>query len=61
MIGKEPLSVYFETRFGRIFHADSLDVMARCDTASVDLVMTGQPFALTHKKDYSNKQNVLTI
>lgn len=49
MTDKEPLTVYFETRFGRIYHADSLDVMAHRNTASVDRVMAGQPFALTHK------------
>ena len=56
MTGKEPLTVYFETRFGRIYHADSLDVMARCEAASVDLIMTSPPFALTRKKDYGNEQ-----
>lgn len=49
MTGKESPTVYHETRFGHIYHAHSLDVMVHRNTASVDRVMTGQPFALTHK------------
>jgi site-specific DNA-methyltransferase (cytosine-N4-specific) len=56
MTGKRPLSVYLETRFGRIYHADSLDVMEHREKASVDLIMTSPPFALTRKKDYGNEQ-----
>ncbi len=52
----QPLPAYLQTRLGCIYHADSLDVMARHDDASVDLIMTSPPFALTRKKDYGNEQ-----
>lgn len=47
---------YFKTKLGRIFHADSLEVMKQIDDASVNLIMTSPPFALTRKKDYGNEQ-----
>lgn len=56
MTKKEPLAVYHQTRLGRIYHADSLDVMKRRKKESVDLIMTSPPFALTRKKDYGNEQ-----
>lgn len=56
MTEKELLAAYYETRFGRIYHADGLDVMQCRDKASVDLIMTSPPFALTRKKDYGNEQ-----
>lgn len=48
--------IYHQTVFGSIYHADSLDVMARRKQASIDLIVTSPPFALTRKKDYGNKQ-----
>jgi len=56
MTKKEPLAVYRQTRLGRVYHADSLDVMKRRKKESVDLIMTSPPFALTRKKDYGNEQ-----
>ena len=56
MTGEKPLIVYHRTRLGHIYHADSLDVMKRCEKASIDLIVTSPPFALTRKKDYGNKQ-----
>lgn len=44
------------TKLGRIYHADSLDVMKTMKAGSVDLVMTSPPFALTRKKEYGNEQ-----
>ena len=49
-------TVYHRTPLGCIHHANSLDVMERTGTASVDLIMTSPPFALTRKKDYGNEQ-----
>ena len=49
-------TVCFRTRHGCIYHADSLDVMKSLDKASVNLIMTSPPFALTRKKDYGNEQ-----
>ena len=53
---REPLRAWYQTRLGRIYHADSLNVMERRGKASVDLIMTSPPFALTRKKDYGNEQ-----
>jgi len=47
---------YIRTKLGSAYHADSLDVMKGRRAASVDLIMTSPPFALTRKKDYGNKQ-----
>ena len=49
-------NIFYKTDFGSIFHADSLDVMRSRKRASVDLIMTSPPFALTRKKDYGNEQ-----
>jgi len=51
-----PLPVFHQTNRGRIYHADSLDVMATLKAESVDLIMTSPPFALTRKKEYGNEQ-----
>ena len=56
MAGHETPTVYLRTRFGRIYHANSLEVMKRRKKASVDMIMTSPPFALTRKKDYGNEQ-----
>ncbi len=45
---------FHKTRLGRIVHGDSVDVLAACDEASVDLIMTSPPFGLVRKKDYGN-------
>ena len=47
---------WLKTRLGRIYHDDSLNVMGRCRDASVDMILTSPPFALTRKKDYGNEQ-----
>lgn len=47
---------WLETSLGQIYHDDSLNVMHRCEDASVDMVLTSPPFALTRKKDYGNEQ-----
>ena len=45
---------FHETALGRIVHGDSIDVLAACPDASVDLIMTSPPFGLVRKKDYGN-------
>lgn len=47
-------SRYFRTRLGRIMHGDSLHLMKRMHSQSVDLIMTSPPFGLVRKKDYGN-------
>ncbi len=45
---------YHETRLGRAFLADSLNLMSQLPSASVNLVMTSPPFGLAFKKEYGN-------
>ena len=51
------LPIFHATKLGRIYCADSLDVMKTMATGSVDLIMTSPPFALTRKKEYGNEQD----
>jgi DNA modification methylase len=45
---------YHKTKLGRMMHGDSLHIMKKMRTGSVDLVMTSPPFGLVRKKDYGN-------
>lgn len=45
---------YHKTRLGRMMLGDSLHIMKKMRTGSVDLVMTSPPFGLVRKKDYGN-------
>jgi site-specific DNA-methyltransferase (cytosine-N4-specific) len=45
---------YHRTKLGRIMHGDSLVLLSKMHSASVDLVMTSPPFGLVRKKDYGN-------
>lgn len=45
---------FFKTKFGSIYHADSLDYMPTLKENTVDLIMTSPPFGLVRKKDYGN-------
>ena len=56
MTTEQPLAVYHETPLGCIYHGDSLAMMKCREEASIDLIMTSPPFALTRKKDYGNEQ-----
>lgn len=44
----------YETRFGKAYHADALDVLKRMEDNSVSLVLTSPPFALIRRKAYGN-------
>ena len=50
--GSSDFRDFHETPLGRIVHGDSVDVLAACEDASVDLIMTSPPFGLVRKKDY---------
>ena len=56
MTTNKPLNVIHRTSLGRIYHGDSLEVMKAAEPASIALVVTSPPFALTRKKDYGNEQ-----
>ena len=54
---RQTLRIYHATKLGRIYHADSLDVMKTMKAGSVDLIMTSPPFGLTREKEYGNVRN----
>jgi site-specific DNA-methyltransferase (cytosine-N4-specific) len=56
MRSKPALTPFHATKRGKVYLADSLDVMASMKPASVDLIVTSPPFALTRKKEYGNEQ-----
>lgn len=45
----------YSTPLGAMFNTDSLDLLKRIPSSSVDLVMTSPPFALTRQKEYGNE------
>ena len=49
--------LFHSTKLGKIYLADSLEVMATARPNSVDLIVTSPPFALTRKKEYGNEQD----
>lgn len=52
----KPLEPYYRTELGEAFLGDSLDIMKTLPDASIDLIVTSPPFALTRQKEYGNKQ-----
>jgi len=52
---KKP-SLSYSTRYGEAWCGDSLELLARLEDNSVNLVMTSPPFALQRKKEYGNKE-----
>ena len=51
------MSIAFETKLGKIYHQDSLDLMKTLPDNSVNLIMTSPPFGLVRKKDYGNVES----
>lgn len=49
------LKPYYCTGHGAAFHLDSMCVLKGLPSASIDLVLTSPPFALTRKKEYGNE------
>jgi len=46
--------IFYETELGRIFLADSLEILRMAEDQSFDLIMTSPPFGLVRKKEYGN-------
>jgi site-specific DNA-methyltransferase (cytosine-N4-specific) len=44
----------YQTRWGRAYHADALDLLRRLPSQSASLVLTSPPFALRRQKAYGN-------
>ncbi len=51
----KPVSSAYSTPSGAMFCHDSIEMLRRMPSDSVDLVMTSPPFALTRKKEYGNE------
>lgn len=45
---------YYQTHLGVAYSGDSLQIMRKLPSASVNLVVTSPPFGLTYKKEYGN-------
>jgi len=50
-IGQRP---YFSTEMGSAYLGDSLDLLPKIESQSIDLICTSPPFALVRKKAYGN-------
>src|SRR5205823_4487806 len=53
-VAKEPAVPAYQTRWGKAYQGNALDVMKRLADDSVNLVITSPPFALRRKKAYGN-------
>lgn len=54
-LGVDHLSAHYSTDLGAALLGDSMEMLRALPSASVDLVMTSPPFALTRKKEYGNE------
>lgn len=54
-LGLSGLTPSYSTSLGAMFNQDSLALLKKIPSCSVDLVMTSPPFALTRKKEYGNE------
>jgi len=50
-----PIEAFYQKTYGAAFLGDSMELIKRVKTSSVNLVITSPPFALTRKKEYGNK------
>jgi len=50
----EKLKPYYETKLGRAYLGDSINLLKQLPEKSVSLVLTSPPFALRRKKSYGN-------
>ena len=48
------MRLYHKSKFGSIFHGDSLEFLEKQDSRSADLIVTSPPFGLVRKKEYGN-------
>lgn len=49
------LRLAYETKLGKAYNGDSLELLDSLDDNSINLVMTSPPFALLRQKSYGNK------
>jgi site-specific DNA-methyltransferase (cytosine-N4-specific) len=50
------VSLAYRTPFGEAWQGDSLELLAKLEDDSVNLVITSPPFALLRKKEYGNEE-----
>lgn len=55
MIEIKDVSPSFTTKYGKAYHYDSVELIKKIPSESIDLIITSPPFALVRKKDYGNK------
>ncbi len=55
------VSLFFETKLGKIYLGDALDVLKGFGESSIDLIMTSPPFGLVRKKEYGNVEAKLYL
>lgn len=53
-VQNSPPRLFHETKWGRIYLGDSLELLRETPEASIDLIMTSPPFGLVRKKEYGN-------
>ena len=53
------LPTYHKTELGKVYLADSLDVMSSMNSSSVDLIMTSPPFGLTRERSMAINERML--
>jgi DNA modification methylase len=52
---KFPFAPFYGTKYGHAFMGDSLALMRKLPSESVNLILTSPPYALHFKKEYGNK------
>ncbi len=52
----QKLNSYYETKLGRAYLGDSINLLKLLPEKSVSLVVTSPPFALRRKKNYGNPE-----
>lgn len=55
LIKIKDVNPYFTTKYGKAYHYDSVELIKKIPSESIDLIITSPPFALVRKKDYGNK------
>jgi site-specific DNA-methyltransferase (cytosine-N4-specific) len=53
----EGLKPFYARGLGSAYLGDSLDLISRVESESVNLILTSPPFALTRKKEYGNRSS----
>jgi len=52
---KLPFTPFYSTKIGHAFMGDSLALMRKLPSESINLILTSPPYALHFKKEYGNK------